>query len=524
MNDLPLVTPDEVQRILSSMPSKSSPMDFIPTSLLKGCADVFAPIICNLANLSFTSGHFPTMFRTAQVTPLIKKAGMDLDAPSSYRPISNLNTVSKILEKLFASRLKAHIKLSTNNNLFQSAYKQSHSTETALMKILNDIYKNIDDQKVSILVALDLSAAFDTLDHSTLLQRLSRVFGVRGLALDWIETYLTDRKQFVKIDEHSSDILDCPYGVPQGSVLGPLLFSLYFSPVSNIIMSHGMSFHQYADDTQLYIGATPENFHQSADVVNVCTKALQSWLLQNGLCLNPEKSEAILVGTRFQLQKVDSVSVRVAGCDIPLRTTMKNLGVIIDNRLSLDQHVDAICKSAQFHIRALRHIRGSLSTDVAKSVAASIVGSRLDYCNGLLHGATAKNIRKLQLVQNTAARVVNLSRRRDHIKPILKSLHWLPVKERITVKLATTVFKVLSCSESPYLRELLNDYNPMRRLRSSHKQLLTVPACHTSIASRAFSVSAPVLWNSIDIDLKQSDSVASFKRNIKTRLFESYFG
>ena len=161
---------------------------------------------------------------------------------------------------------------------------------------------------------------------------------------------------------------------------------------------------------------------------------------------------------------------------------------------------------------------------MAKSVVASIVGSRLDYCNGLLHGATAKNIRKLQLVQNTAARVVNLSRRRDHIKPILKSLHWLPVKERITVKLATTVFKVLSCSEPPYLRELLNDYNPTRRLRSSHKQLLTVPACHTSIASRAFSVSAPVLWNSIDLDLKQSDSVASFKRNIKTRLFESYFG
>ena len=247
-------------------------------------------------------------------------------------------------------------------------------------------------------------------------------------------------------------------------------------------------------------------------------------LLQNGLCLNPEKSEAIVVGTRFQLQKVNCVSVKVADCDIPLRTTIKNLGVIIDNKLSLDQHVDAICRSAQFHIRALRHIRGSLSTDVAKCVAASIVGSRLDYCNGLLHGATAKNIHKLQLVQNTAARVVNLSRRRDHIKPVLESLHWLPVNERITLKLATTVFKVLSCSEPTYLRELLTVYSPTRCLRSSHKHLLTVPACRTTIASRAFSVTAPVLWNSIDVDLKQSDSVAVFKRNIKTRLFRSYFG
>ena len=170
------------------------------------------------------------------------------------------------------------------------------------------------------------------------------------------------------------------------------------------------------------------------------------------------------------------------------------------------------------------HIRGSLSTEVARCVAASIVGSRLDYCNGLLYGATAKNIHKLQLVQNTAARVVNLSRRRDHIKPVLKSLHWLPVNERITLKLATTVFKTLSCSEPPYLRELLNIYNPTRCLRSSQKQLLTVPGCRTSIASRAFSVTAPVLWNSIDADLKQSDSVATFKRNIKTRLFGSFFG
>ena len=140
------------------------------------------------------------------------------------------------------------------------------------------------------------------------------------------------------------------------------------------------------------------------------------------------------------------------------------------------------------------------------------------------HRATAKNIRKLQLVQNTAARVVNLSQKRDHIKPILKSLHWLPANDRITVKLATTVFKILSCSEPSYLREFLNDYNPTRCPRFSHKHLLTVPACHTSIASRAFSVSAHVLWNSIDIDLKQSDSVASLKINIKTRLFKSYFG
>ena len=338
------------------------------------------------------------------------------------------------------------------------------------MKILNDIYGNFDTQRVSILVALDLSAAFDTLDHSTLLRRLNHTFGVCGSALIWIATYLTDHSQYIRIDKHSSDRFKCPHGVPQGSVLGPLLFGLYFAPISNIMIAHGVSFHQYADDAQLYIGASPSNVQAIGDIVNDCTKAVQSWLLQNGLCLNPDKSEAILVGTSSQLKKVEQESVTVADCMIPFKSTIKNLGVIIDSNLSFDQHIDATCRSAQFHIRALRHIRGLLSTEVAKCVAASIVGSRLDYCNGLLFGATSKNLRKLQLVQNTAARVVVMGRKRDHIGPVLKDLHWLPVKERITLKLATTVFKTLSCSEPSYLLELMDDYKPSRSLRSSQKR------------------------------------------------------
>ena len=248
---------------------------------------------------------------------------------------------------------------------------------------------------------------------------------------------------------------------------------------------------------------------------------MQSWLLQNGLCLNPDKSESILIGTSSQLKKVEQESVTVADCVIPFKSTIKNLGVIIDSNLSFDQHVDATCKSAQFHIRALRHIRGLLSTEVARCVAASIVGSRLDYCNGLLFGATSKNLRKLQIVQNTAARVVTMGRKRDHIGPVLRDLHWLPVKERITLKLATTVFKTLSCSELSYLLELMEDYKPWRSLRSSQKQLLNIPRCRTKIASRAFSVAAPSVWNSIDIEIRQSDSVACFKRKLKSRFFES---
>ena len=200
MNKIPLVTAPEVMRILNTMPSKSSPLDFLPSSLLKSCSDIFSPVICKLANLSFTDGHFPGAFKMAQITPLLKKPGLDVNSPSNYRPISNLNTISKILERLFSSRLNDHIKKSKNLNPFQSAYRKQHSTETALLRIMDDIFTTIDDKKIIVLVSLDLSAAFDTLDHFTLLHRLEQSFGVSGLALRWISTYLVDRTQYVKVD------------------------------------------------------------------------------------------------------------------------------------------------------------------------------------------------------------------------------------------------------------------------------------------------------------------------------------
>ena len=148
----------------------------------------------------------------AQILPLLKKPGLDEESPASYRPISNLNTLSKILEKLFAARLKEHVRLSSNTNVFQSAYRQFHSTETALLRILNDFYTSIDGKKITILVSLDLSAAFDTLDHSTMLHRLEHTFGVSGPALLWISTYLAHRTHYVRVDDASSDVLNCNIG------------------------------------------------------------------------------------------------------------------------------------------------------------------------------------------------------------------------------------------------------------------------------------------------------------------------
>ena len=268
--ELNYVSSTEVLRLLNSLPGKTSPLDVIPTSLLKNCTDIFVPIIARLANLSFKEGKFPSRFARAQVTPILKKDGLDPEIPSNYRPISNLNTISKILERLFLSRLKIHVNDSGRTNIYQSAYKQFHNTETAVLKILDDIYAAADDKKVQCLAALDLSAAFDTLEHETLLTRLRNSYGLDGTALSWITTYLHNRSQWITYDDLVSPATMCEFGVPQGSVLGPILFSLFVAPIAELISSHGLSFHQFADDTQLYVSVIPKSPQTSLDILDKC--------------------------------------------------------------------------------------------------------------------------------------------------------------------------------------------------------------------------------------------------------------
>ena len=526
-SDIQPVTTEEVAKTINSMPGKSSPMDAVPTSLIKKCPDIFSRIICHLANLSFTEGVFPERYKSAQITPLLKKEGLDPSEPVNYRPISNLNTISKILERLFAARLIPHVGKSSSFNPLQSAYRKFHNTETALTKILSDAYSHIDNKKVVVLIALDLSAAFDTLEHGLLLDRLSFAFGVSGSALRWIRSYLNGRKQFVKMGDATSPTTDSTIGVPQGSVLGPALFSLFTAPIAHVINSFGVSYHQYADDTQLYVGVHAGELELSADLLNQCTIALQDWFNNNGLCLNPSKSEVLLVGTRQRLasssDELNDVTIKIADCPIKPSRQIKNLGFLIDSSLSFDSQVNATCKAAHFHLRALKHIRNTMSVETAKTIACSMINSRLDYCNSLLLGCSAKNISKLQTVQNSAARVVLNFRKYEHITPALKALHWLPVSGRINFKAASIVFKTRFYHQPDYLNSMLIDYVPPRQLRSSSQNLLLVPRSNTVIGARAFSVAGPRIWNSLPENIKSARDILDFNRKLKTHLFRKTY-
>ena len=289
-----------------------------------------------------------------------------------------------------------------------------------------------------------------------------------------------------------------------------------------------VSFHQYADDTQLYIGANSSSLPSQIASIESCTLRVHNWLLNNGLHLNPSKSEAIAFfnprSKPLQTLAESVESISVAGSPIKLQTSIKNLGVYLDSRLSFDKQVSETCKASYFHIRALRHIRSSLTAEAAKTVATAIVGSRLDYCNSLLAGTSVSNLSRLQLVQNTLARVVAQKSRFDHITPVLSELHWLPVRHRINFKIAAITHTVLQSQQPSYLAALIPRYAPVRSLRSSSSSSICVPLRKSSMAaSRSFSSVAPKIWNALPGHLSSIPTLPAFRRALKHHFFLSAY-
>ena len=356
-----------------------------------------------------------------------------------------------------------------------------------------------------------------------LLGYLKSWFGLVGTVLKWFASYLSDRCQTVKIGSTLSELSKVIYGIPQGSVLGPLLFSLYTTPLSKIIHLHPhIKFHFYVDDTQLYIHLSHKNASAALAKLNACLIDVQRWMSLSKLKLNPEKTEFIVFGSKAQRQKISSYfTVSILGSLLHPVDSVRNLGVWFDAEFSLSEHVKRICKACFLQMRDLRRIRQYLAPEVAVLAVNALVSSRLDYCNSLFRCLSCFNLHKLQSIQNTLARIVTNQRKYMlMLHPlILKQLHWLPVKYRCMLKTATLVYKFLHSGSPSYFQPFLSLSSCSYSTSRSHpdRQYLTVPPFHSSVFKsvkhfdHTCAFDAPKIWNELPHDVRSAASVASFR-------------
>ena len=527
----------DLNLLIANMSNKFCSLDPIPSFLLKKCADELTPVLLHIVNMSIEQGDFPAEMKNAVVKPTLKKDDADPDNLKNYRPVSNLPAISKLLERVILDQLNKHL---AENNLHcpvQSGYRPNHSCETLLVRMTDDILKEVQSDNIVIVVLLDLSAAFDTIDHSILLGKLFKDFGISGTAYKWFKSYLQNRFFKVKAGRAFSNFLCLLFGVPQGSLLGPILFILYIKYLQRIASRYGLMIQLYADDSQLYISfhpCRPSELQDVTDKVNKCLAEIKLWMVKNFMKLNESKTELLIMGKPLTLQKFNlkveiqfgSTSITPTECK---GDSWKSLGVKLDGALNLERQINSVKQKCSWTMNNLRNIRRYLNEEVKIMLVKQLVISKLDYCNSLYMNLPKTRLRKLKSILNSCVRFIyNINDRTEDLTPYYKKAHILPIEQRIVFKACLLSYKTVYGMSPNYLTELVElDLPDSTTARTRAKPaddnlLLKLPKMSRLKASdRRFTNYAPVTWNALPFYLRATKNISTFKGKLKNYLFNS---
>ena len=436
------------------------------------CFDELSPILLKIVNLSLKFGKFPQCYKHAVLNPTVKDYKGDIDSLKNFRPVSNLPFVSKLIEKAVCNQLDCHLK---RNNLYcssQSGYQRHHSCETLNIKMFDDILKSIDEGSTVALLLLDMSAAFDTVDHGLLLNVLERCYGLGGVILEWFKDYLCDRTCSVKVKDCFSNIICLLFGVPQGSILGPILFILYTKHLQHIALKYGLNIQLYADDTQLYISfnkTNPMSVTLCKENIENCVQEIKLWMCGQYLKLNEGKTKLLFFNKSLRREGVEQDHFDINVCNSIVSEydwlnddIVKSLGLYLDPYCKMEQQVSSIKQYCYGQLISWRRIAPALTVEVKMMLVQQIILSKIDYNNALLAGLPNNLVDGLQSIINSALRFIYGVRLRDHITPYILKSHILPVKYRIKYKIAITVYNCLFGFAPKYLQDLLTWNVPTR--------------------------------------------------------------
>ena len=509
------VTEAELRVILKSSGIKTSFHDNLPADILKQVIDDLIPHLCTLVNKSLISGSCDGI-KESTIIPLLKKAGLDPDILKNYRPVADLLFLSKLTERVAAKQLFSHMTLNNLHSIHQHAYKPFHSTETLLLYIVNDILIAFDRNRAVILLFIDLSAAFDTVDIDKLLHILEFDIGISGNALKWFDSFLRGRNQHVLIQQSLSESRQVHFGVPQGSVLGPVLFNIYTRSLFDVIKDCGFGTSGYADDNNA-IQSFSLHFQYGLITSQLpkLMSQIKNWMNDYFLKINPDKTEVIVFLPENLCDKQIIHGTFLEGDCVRFSDTVKSLGYNLDRFLTMEPHVDptvSLCYKLLSDVARVRHL---LSDEDTESLVHSIVSSRLDYGNSLLYGINKCVLQKYQHVQNYAARIISKRSKRQSVSDVLVKLHWLPIEKRIIFKILTFVYKTLNGMAPESFTTLIS-------IRDHDMLLLNNVYLNSSYGRRSFTYTAPRFWNALPFNIRSSVSLEIFKRLTKNYLFNHF--
>uniref|UniRef100_A0A8C1LIJ4 Reverse transcriptase domain-containing protein n=1 Tax=Cyprinus carpio TaxID=7962 RepID=A0A8C1LIJ4_CYPCA len=373
----------------------------------------------------------------------------------------------------------------------ESTANQMKSALDLLLSVVEALRLARAKSKFSKLILLDLYTPFDTVNHQILLSTILAK-GISATALQWFESYLSDRSFKVSWRGEASKSQHLTTGVPQGSVLGPLLFIVYMASLGSVIQKHGFSYYGNADDTQLYLSFHPDDPTVAARI-SACLTDISYWMKDHHLQLNLAKTELLVVPANPVFHHNFTIKLGTS-----TTTTARNLGVMIDDQLTFSDHIAKTVRSCRFALFNIKKIRPFLSEHAAQLLVQALVLSRLDYCNALLAGLPASSIKPLQLIQNAAARLIFNEPKIISVTLLFISLHWLPIAARIKFKALMFAYKTTTGSAPLYLNSLLQTYVPSISFRSASERRLIVPSQRSKKSlSRTFKLNVPSWWNDL---------------------------
>ena len=504
--DLQPISSEVCLELIASLQSgKATGPDNIPPGILKSVAPVVAPPLTDIINSSLSSGCFPQQWKCASVRPLHK--GGTKSVLTNYRPISILPTCSKLIEMTVRSQLVAH--LEDNNLLYplQSGFRRRHSTASTLLRATNDWYRALDTHLMIGVLFLDVSKAFDTVDHSLLLSKLQS-YGVSVSTLMWFKSYLSGRSQFTKIGDVKSHPLSVTAGVPQGSILGPNLFSVHINDLPSICPVNSTAV-LFADDTTIYVIGSSAS--EISSILSLALENCPSWMDKNKLKLNTSKTKCMLIHS--SRRSPPPLTVALGATPIEQVRTFKFLGCIINDHLTWDDHVTYLSSKVSRNINLLRRLSWFLPRRVLMTFYSAYILPSFDYCDVVWHSCSAKLVTKLESLQNYAGRIILKKRRFCSATAVRKTLGWSTLQSRRELHTAIQAFKSLNGMDPGYLAPLLTPSSSIHnhRTRASTTDLLHLPQVSTNFGKKSFAFRAASVWNALPAETRQLKSLHAFK-------------